>query len=57
MLDKTILSIFRVDAKLKNSIYGGHLEFQMSATETAFYGKQNQISLKRLDLCSAECSA
>ena len=28
MLDKAILSIFRVDAKLKNSISGGHLEFQ-----------------------------
>ena len=28
LLDKAILSIFRVDAKLKNSIYGGHLVFQ-----------------------------
>ena len=28
MPDKAILSIFRVDAKLENSVYGGHLEFQ-----------------------------
>ena len=32
MLEKAILSNIRVDAKLKNSIYGGHLEFQ--------YGRQ-----------------
>ena len=28
MLDKAVLSIFSVYAKLQNSIYGGHLEFQ-----------------------------
>ena len=46
MLDLTILSIFRVDVKLKNSIYGGPLECEKAATETAFYSKQNQKSLK-----------
>ena len=42
MLDKAILSIFRVDAKLKKSIYGATLNFKMAATETAFHSEQGQ---------------
>ena len=52
MLDKAILSIFRVDAKLKILFLAAIFNFKMGAIETAFYGEQGQRSLKRPILCS-----